>query len=112
MIPGIDPRQMKLMMKRMGINQTDIDATQVIIRTKTHDIIINSPSVQKINMPGQTNYQISGSESIKKLDSNPDIDEDDIQTVIDQTNASREKVIELIRKNKGDLAQTIIELSE
>ncbi|HLP80212.1 MAG TPA: NAC domain-containing protein, partial [Acidobacteriota bacterium] len=36
---------MQQMMRRMGINQSEIDATQVIITTPTKRIYIDSPQV-------------------------------------------------------------------
>ena len=47
-------------MKQMGISQQEIDANKVIIETDEGNIIITNPSVTKINMQGQTNFQISG----------------------------------------------------
>ena len=44
MYPGgrVNPRQMKAMMKRMGISQEDIDdVEEIIIRTRTQEYIFN-----------------------------------------------------------------------
>ena len=60
MIPGMNPRKAAQMMKKMGIKQVDIEATQVIIKTADKDLIINNPSVQKVNMMGQETFQIAG----------------------------------------------------
>ncbi|MEM3373657.1 MAG: nascent polypeptide-associated complex protein [Candidatus Woesearchaeota archaeon] len=109
MIP-INQRQMQQAMKRLGVNQKEIDAIAVIIRTKKEDIIIRNPSVQKINMMGQESYQISGEEEIRPLEEEMKINEEDIKTVMEQTNANREVIIETLKKHKGDLASTILEL--
>lgn len=63
----------------MGIQQEDIDAEEVIIKCSDKTIIIKNPSVQKVNMMGQKNYQISGEEHIESIDSAPEISEDDIK---------------------------------
>jgi NACalpha-BTF3-like transcription factor len=39
-----------------------------------------------------------------------DLDEKEINLVMNQTNASRGKVIEALKKNKGDIVNTIMEL--
>ncbi len=41
----------------------------------------------------------------------PEIDEKDIQLVADQTNVSRERATEALKKNKGDIVDAIMWLS-
>jgi len=60
MFPGLNPKKMQAMMQKMGIAQEEINANRVIIETSENNIIISNPSVIKINMQGQTNFQISG----------------------------------------------------
>ena len=110
MIPGIDPKMMKQAMKRMGIKQQDIDAKQVIIRTSTKNIIINNPAVAKVNMMGQESFQISGEVSEESLSSEPDISEEDIRTVAEQTGKTEEEAEKAIKEAKGDLAAAILSL--
>ena len=110
MIPGIDPKMMKQAMKRMGIKQQDIDAEQVIIRTSTKNIIINNPSVAKVNMMGQESFQISGEVSEESLSSEPDISEEDIKTVAEQTGKTEAEAEKAIKEAKGDLAAAILSL--
>ena len=110
MIPGMNPRMMKQAMKRMGIKQQDIDAKQVIIRTSTKNIIINNPAVAKVNMMGQESFQISGEVSEESLSSEPDISEEDIRTVAEQTGKTEEEAEKAIKEAKGDLAAAILSL--
>lgn len=112
MIPGMNPRQMKQAMKRMGIQQEDLEAIEVIIRLPDKEIVISNPSVQKVNMMGQWTYQISGEETQRSIDSTPDIDEEDIKTVMEQTGASEEDALAAIKEAQGDLAQAILKLSD
>ena len=56
----MNPRKMQQMMKQLGIQQVEIPATEVIIKTKDKTITITNPSVSKVNMMGQENFQISG----------------------------------------------------
>lgn len=103
---------MRQAMKKLGIKQEEIDAAQVIIRTEQHDIVLSNPDVQKVNMGGQWTYQISGEEQIVSRDSTPDISEEDIQTIIDQTSCTKEEATKALEESKGDLAQAIIALQD
>jgi len=112
MIPGMNPRMMKQAMKKMGMKQEDIDATEVIIKCPDREIVVAPASVQKINMMGQETFQVSGDIAERELSTEPDISDDDIQTVMDQTDVSREKAIESIEANNGDLAMAIMNLQK
>lgn len=110
MIPGMNPRAMKQAMKRMGIQQQDIDATEVIIKTSEKEIVISNPQVAKVNMMGQETYQVVGEAEERSIETEPEINQDDIKTVMEQTGVDEEKAREAIEKNSGDLAATIMEL--
>ena len=110
MMPGMNPRKMQQMMKQMGIQQVDIPATEVIIRTADKEIIITNPSVQKVNMMGNQNFQVSGNITERLLDSTPDISEEDVKTVMEQSNVSEDEARKAIEDAKGDLAEAIMGL--
>jgi nascent polypeptide-associated complex subunit alpha len=112
MMPGINPRQMKQAMKRMGIQQEDIPAEQVIIRLKDREIVIENPSVQKVNMMGQSSYQVSGEEQLRSIPAEPEITDEDIKTVMAQANCSEEQARKALKEFDGDLAEAIMKLSE
>ncbi|MFH2020830.1 MAG: nascent polypeptide-associated complex protein [archaeon] len=109
MLPGMNPRQMEQAMRKLGIKQEEIDAYAVVIRTKTEDIIIHNPSVQKVNMGGGISYQISGEEEHRPLEEEePQISEQDIITVAEQAKVPKEKAHEALVNSKGDLAEAIL----
>ena len=114
MIPGfgkIDPKKMHAMMDKMGIKQEPVDdAKRVIIEKDSGSIVIESPSVTKVNMQGNETWQIVGEAEERELESTPSIDEEDIQTVVEQTGVSEEKAREMIEKHDGDLAAAVMEL--
>lgn len=112
MFPGMNPRQMQQAMKKLGLKQEDIDAIAVIIRTKKEDIIIRDPSVQKIDMGGQINYQISGTEEVRKIEEEPEISKEDIKTVVEQASVSEKKAKASLKESKGDLAGAILSLQK
>lgn len=111
MFPGVDPKQMQGMLKKMGISQEEIDASRVIIeKTDNSRIIIDNPSVTKIKMQGQETFQIAG--DIYEESAEEEISEEDIKTVMEKAKVSEEIARETLEKNNGDLAETILELSE
>jgi len=61
---------------------------------------------------GQDTYQIVGEVREELRDSAPEIDEEDIETVMSQTDASREEVLDAINDADGDLAQAILTLKK
>ena len=112
MIPGLDPRKAKQMMKRMGIQQEDIEATEVIIRTPEKEIVISEPSVAKVNMMGQETYQISGEAEERALSAEPELSEDDVRTVMEQTGTDEETAKKAIIEADYDLAAAIMSLKK
>ncbi|MFH1591390.1 MAG: nascent polypeptide-associated complex protein [archaeon] len=112
MIPGLNSRKAAQMMKKMGIQQQDIDATEVIIRTPEKEIVITNPAVAKVNMMGQETYQVSGEEHERSLSSDPEISDEDVKTVMAQTGADEEIARKAIEENGFDLAAAIMALSD
>ncbi len=112
MFPGINPRKMQQMMRQMGIQQVDIPATEVIIRTKEKDIIITNPSVAKVNMMGQETFQVSGEIHEKEPDTSPEISKEDIETVMKQTGAEEDTARNALKEAEGNLAEAIINLQK
>jgi len=111
MIPGgMSPKQMKKMMKRMGIQMEEIDAEEVIIRCVDKEIRITEPQVVKTNVSGQDMFQVSGNIAEGEIDAAASIDEEDIKMVAEQTGISEEKAAEALHKSKGDIAETIMAL--
>lgn len=107
MIPGVDPRQMKQMMRQMGITQTDIVSNEVVIKTNDKNIIIKNPSVQQVIMKGQKTFQISGVVVEEDISISLEISEDDIRLVSEQTNVSFEEAKAELTKQNGDIAKSI-----
>jgi len=108
----MNPRKMQQAMKQLGIQQQEIHAREVIIRMENKDIVIRNPSVTKVNMMGQENFQISGEIHEESRSVIPEISEEDIKTVMEQTGATKDKAKRAIEKADGDLAEAIINLSQ
>lgn len=118
MFGGLDPKKMKAVMKQMGIGQQEIPASRVIIEKEDGKIIIENPVVVKIKMQGQESFQISGDineESVEgkaESKSNDTKLEADIEAIVEQTGVSKDVAAIELEKNNGDIAETIISLSE
>ena len=106
----MNPRDMQKAMKRLGIKQEEIDAEIVIIKTADKDILIKNPQVSKVNMMGQETFQIVGEIEESQRDDKAEINEDDVATVIGQTNCSREEALEALQNANGNLAEAILKL--
>jgi nascent polypeptide-associated complex subunit alpha len=119
---GVNPRQVKQAMKKLGIETEDLEDVQdVVIRTKSKQYVITDASVTIMTAQGQKTYQITGETEILPLSQTPaalkagipaptQIPEDDIKLVMSQTGASREKAIEALKATDGQPAEAIIKL--
>jgi len=110
MFPGVNPREMQKVMKRMGIQQEELDAQEVIIRLEGKDIIISNPQVSKVNMMGQETYQIVGKAREAARDSKPEINEEDVSTVMEQAGCTKEEALSALEESKGNIAEAILKL--
>jgi len=98
---------MQKMLKKLGMKMDNIPANQVIIKTDSGDINIDNPQVIKTTMKGQAVFQVSGDVKQKTFT------DDDVSLVVEQTGVDdREKIKELLQKNNGDVAKTIMQLKE
>ena len=122
---GLNPRKMQQMMEQMGIDLTEIDAEEVIIRTADEDLVFESADVQRMDAQGQQTYQIVGEPDARprgdEASVNPSADIDagggdadttdvpntDVQIVAQRTGASEEKAREALLEANGDLAAAV-----
>jgi len=125
MFPGLNPKKMQAVMKQMGISQDELDANRVIIECDDKNIIIENPTVTKINMQGQENFQISGDISehgvqegaepiaaeAKEAEEENDVTDEDIKTIMEKCNCLEEEAKMALEKANGDLTEAILNLS-
>lgn len=109
MFGGINPSQMKAMMKQMGIKQEEIEALRVIIEKEDSRIVIEPANVQKIVMQGQESWQITGESREESKEEG--IREEDIELVADKTGKSKVEARKALEESKGDIAEAILKLS-
>ena len=123
---GLSPKQMARMMKKMGIEQSDLKGVrEVIIRFEDKEWLISNPQVGVIKQAGTESYQISGSKTERgvttgtasaPLSDHPEeskqieIPVEDAALVAGQTGVSIEEATEALRETQGDLAAAILKL--
>ncbi len=113
MMPNMDPRMLKRMMDSMGIKNTPVDATRVIIECNDKNIIIEGPEVSIIEAQGTKTFQISGGEISEKDNSKLEISEEDVEFVMAQSGVKdKDEVLSSIEESNGDIAAAILKLKE
>ena len=111
MLPGnINPRQMKAMMKKLGMNVEQIEDVQsIVIKTPKGNYIFDSAEVSAMTMQGTTTYQVVGDIRFEPLAA--EILKEDITMVAAQAKVTEEKAKEALVATKGDIAEAIMRLS-
>ena len=109
MFGGVNPAQMKGMMKKMGISQEELPVRRVVFEMDDGNLIIENPNVMKIKMQGQESFQVTGDIVEESMESFSD---EDVEMVMNQTGKSEDEVRNALEKNDGDIAETIMELRD
>lgn len=104
----MNPKQLEKMAKKMGIQSTEIDAEEVVIKSRGKEIVIRNPQVSRIKMMGQDTFQISG--DIEERDEK-EFSEDDLRLIVEQTGATPQEAAEALEET-GDIAKAIIRLKK
>jgi nascent polypeptide-associated complex subunit alpha len=117
---GMNPRKMKQMMNQMGIDVTELDAEEVVIRTADEELVFRDAEVTRMDAQGQQTYQIVGDpdtrergEDADDADAGGDEDEvpdSDVQLVAQRAGATPEEAREALEAEDGDLAAAIARL--
>ena len=95
-------------MKQMGMQMSQIDAEEVIIKTPDKEIVISNPQVSKVKAMGQETFQITGEISERPRE---DISEEDVEMVAEQAKVSKEEARETLEETK-DIAEAIMRLKK
>ena len=129
---GMNPRKMEQMMKQMGIDVTDIDAEEVIIRTADEELVFDAAEVTRMDAQGQQTYQVVGEpesrprgedgENGESADaaaeaadadavaSGNDVPDDDVELVATRAGVAPDEAREALEAEDGDLAAAISRL--
>lgn len=108
----MDNRQTRRMLERMGINFEPIeDVQEVIIRTKSKDIVVKEASVSEVKAKGTRMFQVVGENVEEVAREKPKFTEEDVLLVAQQTGVSTERARVALEESNGDLAQAILKLT-
>ena len=88
MIPGVNPKQMKAMMKKLGMKMEQLeDVERVVVYTKKGNYIFENAEVVATTMQGATTYQLSGDMRFEEAETV--IPEEDVAMVAEQASVSK-----------------------
>ncbi len=125
---GMSPKQMARMMKKMGIEQKDLEGVkEVIIRFADKEWVISNPQVTAIKQSGAETYQVGGSKTERAISGTassssdtvtqeeapaPEIEipMEDAALVAGQTGVDIETAKQALKETEGDLAAAILKL--
>lgn len=107
MFGGVNPAQMKGMMKKMGISQVELPVKRVVFEMEDGNLIVENPNVMQIKMQGQESFQVTGDIVEEELNSFSD---EDVKMVVGQSGKSEDEVRAALEKSDGDIAEAIMEL--
>jgi nascent polypeptide-associated complex subunit alpha len=126
---GTSPKQMARMMKKMGIEQKDLEGVkEVIIRFADKEWVISNPQVTSIKQAGAETFQIGGTKAERALSGTataassdagiveeapaPEIEipMEDAALVAGQTGVDIETAKQALKETEGDLAAAILKL--
>ncbi|MFX1518720.1 MAG: nascent polypeptide-associated complex protein [Promethearchaeota archaeon] len=114
----MSPRQMRRMMKQMGLKEIE-DVQEVIIRTLEKELVIKEPQVTVMTQTGQKLWQIVGQSAEERpLSSEVESDEEavavipeeDVHLVAQQAGVDVETARAALEDAGGDLAKAILTL--
>lgn len=125
---GMSPKQMARMMKKMGIEQKEVEGVrEVIIRFDDKEWVISNAQVTMIKQAGSESYQVSGTKNERGLtgsvpaktdapaaevevEEKIEIPMEDAALVASQTGVDIEVAKQALEETGGDLAAAILKL--
>jgi nascent polypeptide-associated complex subunit alpha len=130
----MNPRKMKQMMKQMGIDVTELDAEEVVIRTADEELVFSDVQVTRMDAQGQETYQVVGEPTVSEVGAEASetagavesgaeaseaddddggeaaIPEDDVELVATRAGVSKGDARDALEAEDGDLAAAIARL--
>jgi nascent polypeptide-associated complex subunit alpha len=124
MLPGggRNPKQMELMMRRLGMTQEPLPGVEeVIVRTRSQEHVFRQPEVTVVSVQGVRTYQVVGVPEVRARVATPSTtsaspsapsgpSEEDIRLVMEQANVSREEAVEALLATHGAPAEAILRI--
>jgi nascent polypeptide-associated complex subunit alpha len=125
---GMDPRQMAMMMRKLGIESRDIDdVKEVIVRTRDREYRFAKPQVSVLKAQGSETWQVLGRPQVTELGPKDapkpapvtppaptgptTIPDEDVAMVVEQTDKDPATARRALEATHGDIAEAIVRLS-
>ena len=112
MLPGnVNPRQMKAMMKKLGMSVEPIEnVQQIVIKTPEGNYVFDGAEVTAMTMQGVTTYQIVGQPRFEGA--SIEIPKEDVTMVAEQAGVPEDAAKTALVATKGDIAEAILRLTQ
>lgn len=108
---GMNPRQMSMMMKKLGIDVREVENVQeVVVRTADRDYVFTDASVTIMKAPGSETWQVSGTPEVRMHEVRLRASAEDVAMVMEQTGCDEETARRTLEETNGDLAEAITRL--
>jgi len=109
-MPGVNPKQMKAAMRKMGMTMNEIENVEkVVVYTSDGNYVFENAQVVGVTMQGQTSYQLTG--DMHKEEKELVIPDSDVELVASQTSVSADAARAALVETKGDIAEAILKLT-
>jgi nascent polypeptide-associated complex subunit alpha len=128
MMPGgrMNPRQMQLMMKRLGMSTEPIDdVEEVVVKTATEEHVFKRPEVTVLTVQGVRTYQVVGDVAVRPRSAEAPASkpgapatppapagppEEDVRLVMEQAGVDRPTAVRALGESGGEPAEAILKL--
>ncbi len=107
MMPNMNPKQMKKLMKKAGIKTKELPVNEIIFTFDDKKWEFIEPQVTEIDMMGQKSFQVAGTFVERELS----FPEEDIKMVAEKADVSEEEAKKALKESGGDIAEAILNLS-
>lgn len=105
-------REMRRMLDKMGLEMKDMgNVEEVVIKTETRELYLIKPQIIEMKGKDSTIFQVVASDIQERQREIPFFKEEDIYSVMEQANVTKEKAIQALTDSKGDMAQAILNLT-
>ena len=116
-LQGLSPKAMQKALGQIDTQEID-EVLEVIVRTRTEEIVLEEPEVTIMNMgqelwnivPKRVTRKSSGTSSIPEAKQELTINEQDVQLIVSTAGVTKEEAISAIEKSGGDIAKAIMSL--
>ena len=116
-LQGLSPKAMQKALGQIDTQEID-EVLEVIVRTRTEEIVLEEPEVTIMNMgqelwnivPKRVTRKSLGIPSIPEAKQELTINEQDVQLIVSTAGVTKEEAISAIEKSGGDIAKAIMSL--